>query len=91
MFVRFSDGWLMNGIEEQKNTFPRHLVFCSSVINDCAKENSIFVSHFGRRYELVNMYHSKTNESVKQAIGKTYPYFDPHKCGQHGHQIQICS
>jgi ATP-dependent DNA helicase RecQ len=57
--------WLMTGLMEKKQDFPRHIIFCNS-IKDCA---SIYMLFFRNcEQNLFNMYHSKTTEKTKESI-----------------------
>ena len=58
--------WLISGFLEQKEQFPRHVIFCNS-IKDCSEIYIAFMSNIGKSV-LFDMYHSKTPDSVKERI-----------------------
>lgn len=59
--------WLISSLTTLKEKMPRHVIFCES-ISDVSKLYVTFVKIFGSNCELINMYHSKTNEKVKDYI-----------------------
>ncbi|XP_033724869.1 ATP-dependent DNA helicase Q-like SIM [Pecten maximus] len=59
--------FLLNDLARLKENLPRHVIFCETIVN-VSKVYSIFVKHFGQACEMINMYHSKTTEKVKEKI-----------------------
>ena len=58
--------WIIADLHEQRENFPKHLVFCSS-IRDCSLVYMVFMKHFGKS-NLFDMFHSKTTDAVKDKI-----------------------
>ena len=58
--------WLFAELQEFGKDLSRHVVFCES-ISDVSKVYMAFAREFGS-VSLYNMYHSKTNEKVKETI-----------------------
>lgn len=61
--------WLIDSVRLNKVKTERHVVFCES-ISDVSKIYTTFVKHFGNDCELFEMFHSKTDEKVKEIISK---------------------
>lgn len=59
--------WLISDLRALKEKMSRHVIFCES-ISDVSKLYVAFVKIFGANCELINMYHSKTNEKLKEKI-----------------------
>lgn len=58
--------WMVRGIMKEKLGFERHLIFCAS-IKDCSRLYYMFSMLLGNTCtEFVNMYHSKTQEYIKE-------------------------
>jgi ATP-dependent DNA helicase RecQ len=62
-------GWLLCKMESMGKDMDRYVIFCKS-INDCAKIYLAFIEEFGKRFPLVQMYHSKTDDVTKEKIRK---------------------
>ena len=58
--------WLFVELHKLGKDLPRHVIFCES-ISDVSKVYTAFLSEFGQD-PTFNMYHSKTNEKVKEKI-----------------------
>uniref|UniRef100_A0A8W8NQ09 Uncharacterized protein n=1 Tax=Magallana gigas TaxID=29159 RepID=A0A8W8NQ09_MAGGI len=61
--------WLIDSVRLNKVKTKRHVVFCES-ISGVSKIYTTFVKHFGNDCELFEMFHSKTDEKVKEIISK---------------------
>lgn len=59
--------WLIANLKTQKDKMERYIIFCES-ISDVSKIYLAFVKVLGANCDYVNMYHSKTNEKVKENI-----------------------
>ena len=59
--------WLLDNMKTMKEKMPRHVIFCET-ISDVAKLFSEFSKHFGTKCEWIDMFHSKTNDKVKDKI-----------------------
>ncbi|XP_061193817.1 ATP-dependent DNA helicase RecQ-like [Saccostrea echinata] len=61
--------WLIDTLRTQKAQTERHIIFCES-ISDVSKIYTTFVKHFGNDCQLFEMFHSKTDEKVKEIISE---------------------
>ncbi|XP_062605474.1 ATP-dependent DNA helicase RecQ-like [Saccostrea cucullata] len=61
--------WLIDTLRSQKEQMERHIIFCES-ISDVSKIYTTFVKHFGNDCHLFEMFHSKTDEKVKEIISE---------------------
>ena len=59
--------WLFSELHTCAENLQRHVIFCQS-ISDVSKVYMSFVREFGQDSALFDMYHSKTNEKVKEKI-----------------------
>lgn len=59
--------WLISDLRALKEKMSSHVIFCES-ISDVSKLYVAFVKKFGANCELINMYHSKANEKLKEKI-----------------------
>jgi ATP-dependent DNA helicase RecQ len=59
--------WLISSLTMLKEEMPRHVIFCET-ISDVSKLYMTFLKIFGSKCELINMYHSKTNDKIKDYI-----------------------
>ena len=46
---------------------PRHVLFCETIA-DVSKLYAFFVRQFGSNCDLIDMFHSKTNDKIKEKI-----------------------
>lgn len=67
--LQITFSWMIQGLQEKKEKFPRHLVFCETILT-VSKLYSVFMDTFGRNCPYYNMFHSKTKETVKDEIRK---------------------
>lgn len=58
--------WIIKGLHDLQEEFPRHLIFCDSIKN-CSSIFMIFAKHFGKS-DLFDMYHSKTTDAIKENV-----------------------
>ncbi|XP_069136223.1 ATP-dependent DNA helicase RecQ-like [Argopecten irradians] len=61
--------FLINDFNSQKGELPRHVIFCESIAN-VSKVYLTFLKHSGQHRDHFQMYHSKTNEKIKEEIRK---------------------
>ncbi|XP_056016425.1 ATP-dependent DNA helicase RecQ-like [Ostrea edulis] len=61
--------WLIDILKTQKAKAERHIIFCESIA-DVSKIYTTFVKHFGNDCQHFEMFHSKTDEKVKEIISK---------------------
>ncbi|XP_021373049.1 uncharacterized protein LOC110463036 [Mizuhopecten yessoensis] len=61
--------FLIDDFLNQKETLPRHVIFCESIAN-VSKVYLTFLKHMGQSRNLFEMYHSKTNDKIKEQIRK---------------------
>lgn len=62
-------GWLIDGLKAEKESFPRHVIFSETILT-VSKIYSAFVDVLGSDCKYVNMFHSKTKETLKEEIRK---------------------
>jgi superfamily II DNA helicase RecQ len=61
--------WLISILKTQGAQADRHIIFCESIA-DVSKIYTVFVKHFGNDCQHFEMFHSKTDEKVKEIISK---------------------
>lgn len=59
--------WLIDTLKSQKEKAERHIIFCESIA-EVSKIYAMFIKQFGHNSKLFEMFHSKTNEKVKEKI-----------------------
>jgi ATP-dependent DNA helicase RecQ len=60
-------GWLIEDLKKKKQLMPRHVLFCETIA-DVSKLYTFFVRQFGINCDLIDMFHSKTNDKIKEKI-----------------------
>jgi hypothetical protein len=59
--------WLIEDLKKKKQLMPRHVLFCETIA-DVSKLYAFFVGQFGSNCDLIDMFHSKTNDKIKEKI-----------------------
>jgi hypothetical protein len=58
---------LIEDLKKKKQLMPRHVLFCETIA-DVSKLYAFFVGQFGSNCDLIDMFHSKTNDKIKEKI-----------------------
>ncbi|XP_033745061.1 putative ATP-dependent DNA helicase Q1 [Pecten maximus] len=61
--------FLIDDFQRKTIAFPRHVIFCESIAN-VSKVYLTFLKHVGQLRNHFEMYHSKTNDKIKEQIRK---------------------